>query len=446
MAEDVNFVEKIHDRFRCNICTDVFKDPQLITCCGEKYCHSCLTTWFGKPGSKHCPYCRSEKPNGMPWFVSEKGMKREIESFKVFCSNQKKGCNWTGELRNLAQHDQSESGCGYREVDCPNKCNTPVLRKDLPNHIQQDCPMRLIQCSYCLNTYLKKDLAEHLQECTHYPIECPNGCGEIGLIRRDENLHRAVCKFEVIACENAEKGCEVELQRRSMKSHQKEQCQYRRTRCKHCKESIIYIHLQEHEDVCDRFPVQCPNDCGNRKIERCKLQLHRTTCLMELVQCHLGCQKMVRRKVLALHQSTMCPFRKIVCRHCKKVCMAKDIEHHNNSSCMLYPIFCPNRCGKRGIIRKLLNDHKKECPMEEIPCKYSNVGCEKVCQRYKMDDHEESDQKEHLKLLSDAYATLLVNFESNQRQLALKENQLKRTTMDLEQVTTALEDMIIRTT
>jgi len=442
------FVENIHERFRCGICSEILKEPQLMTCCGVKFCSSCLTTWFSKPFSRQCPFCRSEKPNNTPWYVAEKGMKREIESFRVFCLKRENGCEWIGELRYLTDHTRSEKGCGYCEVHCPNKCEsshgvvTQVQRKDLRNHLEQDCQMRLVQCSYCDSTCVKKYFSQHTQVCLYHPVECPNGCEEKRLIRKDEDLHRAACPFEVVRCCYTDEGCEVKLKRQYMKSHEKDECQFRIVPCIYCKESIRYNGIQDHEEVCVRFPVQCPNGCNIKKIERRKVQNHRLICSMELLPCRLGCKEMIHRKNFDHHNTKMCQFRRIVCRYCKKDCLAKDLYDHNGV-CNLFPISCPNHCGKKGIIRKLLNDHKKECHMEMIHCRYSSAGCNKTCKRYLMMDHEEDNQKIHLDLLSDAYAALFKKFESNRVELALKEDQLKKTTMELEQATTALEHTVL---
>ena len=57
----------------------------------------------------------------------DKKAKREIESLKVRCknsqsSNPSQECRWIGELRELTADLNSEDGCGYVEVECPNNC------------------------------------------------------------------------------------------------------------------------------------------------------------------------------------------------------------------------------------------------------------------------------------------------------------------------------------
>ena len=43
-------------------------------------------------------------------------------------------------------------------------------------------------------------------------------------------------------------------------------------------------------------------------------------------------------------------------------------------------------------------DHRKECPRENIPCSYSEVGCEEKMYRNKLEEHEIESRESHLNL------------------------------------------------
>ena len=45
---------------------------------------------------------------------------REINEFRIRCTNSKKGCKWVGELRAIQGHLESESGCRFVKVNCSN--------------------------------------------------------------------------------------------------------------------------------------------------------------------------------------------------------------------------------------------------------------------------------------------------------------------------------------
>lgn len=39
--------------------------------------------------------------------------------------------------------------CSYNVVPCPNRCGTKLSRRDLPPHLQHDCPQRHLKCEFC---------------------------------------------------------------------------------------------------------------------------------------------------------------------------------------------------------------------------------------------------------------------------------------------------------
>ena len=223
---DYNFEDKIHDRFICSICTKVMRDPHLLVCCGQKYCYSCLQRWLKTQWTPICPHCRANKSGPRPFQnVVERGMKSEIESFRILCSNHNKGCEWIGELRDLDGHLKSDEGCAYYEVDCPNKCSageqdcTKIQRMNLQGHLSHHCELRKITCQYCNQIMAMKNYPSHQLTCKMFPMECPNQCGEQGLVRKSVKTHQEVCKLEVIACSYAQAGCEEKVTRQDMNKH-----------------------------------------------------------------------------------------------------------------------------------------------------------------------------------------------------------------------------------
>ena len=224
---DYHFVTPVHQRFFCNICTKVFKDPHLAVCCGQKFCNLCLQTWFKKQKNQReiCPHCRTRDFQ----HVIEKGMKSEIESFEIKCTKHEEGCGWTGELRNLTNHFQSPQGCQYYEVECTNKCKerngtiTVMERRNLRSHLDSSCPLRRKKCRYCTHVGTAKDSPEHLKICKKYPMKCPNSCGQRGIVRSTLPDHMKECPLQVIDCEYVEVGCKAKLERQDMPEHMSSQ-------------------------------------------------------------------------------------------------------------------------------------------------------------------------------------------------------------------------------
>ena len=251
-GHDYEFVSKVPDRFICQICTKVLRDPHLAVCCGQHFCESCLNKWFARQGKKSCPHCRAE---GEAFnHVIHKGLRSEVNQLKIRCSNHGEGCQWTGELGALEQHLESNTGCGYVLVDCPNKCEsrpcifafsdidesvfldtelTTVKRKDLEMHLTKHCYLRPYQCEFCghkdtfkaitgfiqlLHT-INNPYGGHQAKCPEAPLSCPNKCGSDKIKRKDMENHRSQCPQQPVECPFAEAGCMKKLKRSQLSTH-----------------------------------------------------------------------------------------------------------------------------------------------------------------------------------------------------------------------------------
>ena len=147
---DYEFVDKVSDRFICQICTKALRDPHLAVCCGQHFCESCLNQWFTRQCKQSCPHCQAE---GEAFnHVIHKGLRSEVNQLKIRCSNHGEGCQWTGELGALKKHLESYDGCSFVVVECPNKCFTlkrkikVMKRIEVHKHLIQVCYLRPYQC------------------------------------------------------------------------------------------------------------------------------------------------------------------------------------------------------------------------------------------------------------------------------------------------------------
>ena len=216
--------------FQCSICLLVLRQPYLVDCCGYNFCKVCLEGLYNG-NTVQCPLCRKEDFKA----IQNKGLERELNQRMVYCPNKKCGCNWIGELRQFDSHvngsmvlsrdgkpaDGTRSSvlCQFVQEHCP-YCPVTMLRSQIEEHIQDECPNKPVTCKYCnSHTASPKDMENHHLECPIFPLSCPNECGA-KILRKDICSHsRSECPLAKIECKYCHAGCMVVLPRNEMKKH-----------------------------------------------------------------------------------------------------------------------------------------------------------------------------------------------------------------------------------
>ena len=394
------FVEEVPEKFICSVCTKVQRDPHLTSCCGQHFCESCLENWFKKQRKKSCPHCREKRIV----HIVNKERKREIHELKIHCTHHEEGCQWIGELGDLQTHLDSESGCGYVEVECTGSWHcSKMKRKDLQEHLSSECPERTYKCEHCEfeDTY-EEITIYHYDECPEYPLECSNECGVEAIKRKDMSAHRAECPEELVECPN---GCDGESDGDGVEVALLSE-----------NEAIVgeVVFADEGEEseeelelpraIEDIPPVEESNDDDEESEEEEseeKLELPRAIEPVEESddeeeeseeeeseeeesEEELGgdsvilqdCLKKVKcrtlkRKDLPDHLSKECYLRKYQCEHCghedtyEEITGIRDGERQEGTShydtCPEYPLDCPNECGAETMKRKDMPTHRDEC-------------------------------------------------------------------------------------
>ena len=77
-------------------------------------------------------------------------------------------CTWKGTVATLKMHGAT---CEFTLLPCPNQCQdnsnniAHLMRKDLPHHLERDCPNRVIACKYenigCCKEFQRREMAVH---------------------------------------------------------------------------------------------------------------------------------------------------------------------------------------------------------------------------------------------------------------------------------------------
>ena len=265
---EYKFVDETPNKFICNICTKVLRDPHLTECCGQHFCESCIKHWVSQNRAKGCPHCRQYK------FVHilNKALKREINELKVCCINQEKGCEWKNELDNLETHMKN---CGYVEVECSNNCKIRLMRNELAEHLLSECLLRKYRCVHChlMGTYhaITGDCPPDNKRCPAHPghyESCPelklacSKCGERNIKRKDMTKHRSQCPMESVECQFKEAGCDMKLLRNELDDHMTQSTQQHLV--------LMMKAFQELKKECNEYKqrlVHLENQVGQRSLK-----------------------------------------------------------------------------------------------------------------------------------------------------------------------------------
>ena len=154
---------------------------------------------------------------------------RHILSLKTCCDNTANGCKWTGELHSLKKHLTS---CDFTLLPCPNECKEgsevhQLLRKDMEQHIQQECPRRQYECPHCKEVgEYEERVTTHLEICPKMKVPCPNTLCNISISRCNISSHCQICVYEKVPCKYANIGCKEKVLRKDLREHEDDSQQH----------------------------------------------------------------------------------------------------------------------------------------------------------------------------------------------------------------------------
>lgn len=209
---DFDFVEEPSQELTCSICQWVLRDPHLTSCCGNRFCQSCVERIMSEWSP--CPLC---KGTSFTTFL-DKSFQRKVNELEILCPRSEDGCQWIGRVGTAVSH--LDTDCKYVEVKC-DLCSKEVQRKDLLEHQKDNCANRPFKCEYCAYSKTWVDVtSKHYKKCANFPLECPNKCG-IGVIeRKNLSTHvKALCPLQVEPCAFEFAGCSVQFQRKDSAGH-----------------------------------------------------------------------------------------------------------------------------------------------------------------------------------------------------------------------------------
>ena len=214
---EYEFIDKIPEDLLCQRCKHVAREPNFTTCCGELFCKECISLYHHN--NQPCPICEETGFNvGL-----KKRDQKKILALKLYCPMKSRGCEWMGRLEQLEGHMDVQSGdCLYVDMECPSHCDQRVQKRNVQNHLSQECPLREYMCTHCnFKASYKLVSEDHWRVCSYLPVQCPNRCG-VTCERQDLEDHMKICGKEELECCFSHAGCQGRFLREDEEMHMEE--------------------------------------------------------------------------------------------------------------------------------------------------------------------------------------------------------------------------------
>uniref|UniRef100_A0A3Q0RST8 TNF receptor-associated factor n=1 Tax=Amphilophus citrinellus TaxID=61819 RepID=A0A3Q0RST8_AMPCI len=199
----------LEDKHLCNSCQKILRRP-LQAQCGHRFCSFCFNK-IVSCGPQKCSACIKEDLFEEPTSILKQGgafpdnaARREVEALAAVCPNE--GCTWTGTVKEFeASH---EGNCDFMIILCPS-CKELMRANEQERHNERECPERTLNCKYCKEPFLLKNIKAHDEICPKYPMIC-EGCAKKKIPREKYVDHikfcskfKAPCRFHVVGCDTS---------------------------------------------------------------------------------------------------------------------------------------------------------------------------------------------------------------------------------------------------
>ncbi len=209
--------------------------------------------------------------------------------------------------------------------------------------------------------------------------------------------------------------------------------------CPHCREKKFHHFNQvKHQHHIAGLQVFC-----RRKERGCdwtgrldQLETHLDPnldhCQYVDTDCPLNCGTQVAKNELEDHILNKCLKREHFCRYCSHKASFEEIEDQHIDVCEYVPLQCPNRCGVT-CEREHMEGHLKTCPLQEISCEFSSVGCKEEFKREDQEKHNKENIQKHLSLVLECHRkTEDEKLEAQKKKLEAQEKKLEAQEKKLE--------------
>ncbi|KAL4680546.1 hypothetical protein H8959_022487 [Pygathrix nigripes] len=211
---DVEFDPPLERKYECPICLMALREA-VQTPCGHRFCKACIIKSIRDSGHK-CPVDNEILLENQ--LFPDNFAKCEILSLMVKCPYE--GCLHKMEPRHLEDH---QAHCEFALVDCP-QCQRPFQKFHINIHILKDCPRRQVSCDNCAASVAFEDKEIHDQRCPLANVICEY-CNTILIREQMPNHYDLDCPTTPIPCTFSTFGCHEKMQRNHLARHLQENTQ-----------------------------------------------------------------------------------------------------------------------------------------------------------------------------------------------------------------------------
>ena len=270
------------------------------------------------------------------------------------------------------------------------------------NHLSEETYQRLQgqACPVCKENNLTamKDKF-HKRNVLSLKVRCPHkaeGCeweGGLGSLQEEHlntNSSAGECRYVDVDCPYA---CGERVQRRNLEEHESLNCPLRPFTCQYCNHEATHQEVtKEHWPVCEKYPLPCPNECGEERIEQQNLKEHlEQTCPLEEIECefsYAGCGAQLQRRLMPAHMKEgMEAHLSLAAQVSKKVPelekivrqQADQIKQQENQISELKTKAQLGNIPPIDIMMDVFEEHKKKSDYWFSPPFYSHLGGYKMC-------------------------------------------------------------------
>ena len=132
-----------------------------------------------------------------------------------------------------------------------------------------------ITCKQCTEYREAEPFQKVRDSISNLQIRCPlqRDCDWKGILSQAEQ-HLDACEYLLIECPLM---CKRVMMRSNVNSHTRTLCLMRIITCEYCQRTGPAKDLEEHHKKCDKYILQCPNEC-EEKLTRGEVAEHNETC------------------------------------------------------------------------------------------------------------------------------------------------------------------------